>query len=106
MNGWICAVAAPGAGLPPETGALLAARIAVRGNTAAVAHAGELVGAASAEPDALRPLLARRGVPAELRLGVQVYPFYAHAWVELHGEPVNEDPETVAKFRALPEVVV
>jgi len=49
-------------------------------------------------------LLRRRGVPAELRIGVQVYPFYAHAWVELHGEPVNEDRETVEKFRALPEV--
>jgi asparagine synthase (glutamine-hydrolysing) len=61
VNGWICAVAVPGAGLPPVTGALLAARIAVRGNTAAVAHAGEFVGAASAEPSALRPLLARRG---------------------------------------------
>jgi hypothetical protein len=53
---------------------------------------------------ALYLLLRRRGVPAELRLGVQVYPFYAHAWVELDGEPVNEDRETVEKFRALPEV--
>jgi hypothetical protein len=53
---------------------------------------------------ALYLLLRRRGVPAELRIGVQVYPFYAHAWVELHGEPVNEDRETVEKFRALPEV--
>ncbi|HEV2147948.1 MAG TPA: lasso peptide biosynthesis B2 protein [Longimicrobiaceae bacterium] len=53
---------------------------------------------------ALYILLRRRGVPAELRLGVQVYPFHAHAWVELHGEPVNEHPETVARFRALPEV--
>lgn len=54
---------------------------------------------------ALYVLLRRRGVPAELRLGVQVYPFYAHAWVELDGEPVNEDAERVQKFRALPEVV-
>ncbi len=53
---------------------------------------------------ALYLLLRRRGVPAELRLGVQAYPFYAHAWVELDGEPVNEDRETVDKFRALPEV--
>jgi len=53
---------------------------------------------------ALYLLLRRRGVPAELRIGVQVYPFYAHAWVELHGEPVNEDRETVEKFRALPEL--
>ena len=53
---------------------------------------------------ALFLLLRRRGVPAELRLGVQVYPFYAHAWVEVGGEPVNEDPETVENFRALPEL--
>jgi hypothetical protein len=53
---------------------------------------------------ALYLLLRRRGVPAELRIGVQVYPFYAHAWVELDGRPVNEDVETVEKFRALPEV--
>jgi transglutaminase superfamily protein len=53
---------------------------------------------------ALYVLLRRRGAPAELRLGVQVYPFYAHAWVELNGQPVNEDQETVEKFRALPEV--
>ncbi len=53
---------------------------------------------------ALYVLLRRRGVPAELRLGVQVYPFYAHAWVELDGRPVNEDQETVEKFRLLPQV--
>ncbi len=53
---------------------------------------------------ALYLLLRRRGVTAELRLGVQAYPFYAHAWVELDGEPVNEDRETVDRFRALPEV--
>jgi transglutaminase-like putative cysteine protease len=54
---------------------------------------------------ALFVLLRRRGVPAALRLGVQAYPFYAHAWVELDGEPVNEDREVVEKFRALPELV-
>lgn len=43
-------------------------------------------------------LLRRRGTPAELKLGVQPFPFAAHAWVELDGQPVNEDPEAVAKF--------
>ena len=52
---------------------------------------------------ALYVLLRRRGVPAELRLGVQPRPFYAHAWVEVGGEPVNEDREVVAKFRTLVE---
>lgn len=51
---------------------------------------------------ALYLLLRRRGVPAELRLGVTPSPFHAHAWVELHGEPVNEDAETVAKFLPMP----
>ncbi|HET6232338.1 MAG TPA: lasso peptide biosynthesis B2 protein [Longimicrobiaceae bacterium] len=53
---------------------------------------------------ALYVLLRRRGVPAQLALGVQPYPFTAHAWVELDGEPVNEDRETVDKFQRLPEV--
>jgi hypothetical protein len=53
---------------------------------------------------ALYVLLGRRGIPAQLSLGVQAYPFQAHAWVELDGRPVNEEPETVEKFRRLPEV--
>ncbi|HET6764919.1 MAG TPA: lasso peptide biosynthesis B2 protein [Longimicrobiaceae bacterium] len=52
---------------------------------------------------ALYVLLRRRGVPAELALGVQPYPFTAHAWVEVDGEPVNEDRETVDKFQRMPE---
>jgi hypothetical protein len=47
---------------------------------------------------ALYVLLRRRGLPAELRLGVQPYPFTAHAWVELEGRPVNEQPEVVRQF--------
>ena len=47
-------------------------------------------------------LLRRRGIDAELRLGVQPYPFGAHAWVEHRGEPVNEDPEFVRTFTILP----
>jgi hypothetical protein len=51
---------------------------------------------------ALYVLLRRRGVPAELRLGVTPSPFHAHAWVEVDGAPVNEDAETVAKFLPMP----
>ena len=47
-------------------------------------------------------LLRRRGIDAELRLGVQPYPFGAHAWVEHRGQPVNENPEFVRTFTALP----
>jgi hypothetical protein len=50
-------------------------------------------------------LLRRRGVPIELRLGVQPYPFSAHAWLELDGVPVTESPEIVANYAMLPEAV-
>jgi hypothetical protein len=49
-------------------------------------------------------LLRHRGVPAELRIGVQPYPFHAHAWVECDGEPINEVREVVNKFVLLPEL--
>ena len=87
-----------GAGLAPEEVERAAYHVAV----AAAFFPGRAV--CLEQSLALYVLLRRRGVPAELRLGVQVYPFYAHAWVELHGEPLNEDRETVEKFRALPEV--
>lgn len=50
-------------------------------------------------------LLRRRGVPVEMRLGVQPYPFSAHAWLELDGAPVTESPEVVANYALLPEAV-
>ena len=90
--------AAAGVGLAPEEVERAAYHVAV----AAAFFPGRAV--CLEQSLALYVLLRRRGVPAELRLGVQVYPFYAHAWVELHGEPLNEDRETVEKFRALPEV--
>lgn len=49
-------------------------------------------------------LLRRRGVPAELRMGVQPRPFLAHAWVEVGGRPLNERedlPLTLAPFPGL-----
>lgn len=51
-------------------------------------------------------LLRRRGVGVQIRLGVQPYPFYAHAWLELDGLPVTESPEVVATFALLPEPAV
>jgi hypothetical protein len=48
-------------------------------------------------------LLRRRAVAAELRLGVQPYPFSAHAWVELDGVPLNETPETIRQFVPMPD---
>ncbi|MGQ0816175.1 MAG: lasso peptide biosynthesis B2 protein [Gemmatimonadota bacterium] len=51
-------------------------------------------------------LLRRRGFDAQLRLGVQPYPFFAHAWVELDGVPITESMELVAGLAVLPEVAV
>lgn len=47
-------------------------------------------------------LLRRRGVAAELRLGVQPRPFYAHAWVEAGGRPVSESESLPLTFAAFP----
>ena len=40
---------------------------------------------------ALYVLLSRSGMAAELKLGVQARPFYAHLWVEAGGRAVRED---------------
>lgn len=49
-------------------------------------------------------LLRRRGLPVELRLGVQSFPFSAHAWVEYNGRPVNEREELVARMAPFPSI--
>ena len=44
-------------------------------------------------------ILGRKGVPAELRIGVQTAGgFAAHAWVELGGLPVNDAPDVAERF--------
>lgn len=56
---------------------------------------------------ALYFLLRRMGIQVTLRLGVQAYPFAAHAWVEHAGEPVNESAEKLrpfVPFPTLPEI--
>ena len=45
--------------------------------------------------------LRRAGVPATYRMGVQMYPFLAHAWVELDGVAINDVPEHVRLFRPI-----
>lgn len=61
MNGFACAAAAPGAGLPRGLPTRLVARVAAPGNAAAALEGDGFAAAASTEPGALRPLLARRG---------------------------------------------
>ena len=51
-------------------------------------------------------LLRRRGISAELKIGVQPYPFNAHAWVELNGQPVNETWETIRQFVPMQDFAV
>ena len=42
--------------------------------------------------------LRRRGVAVDFRMGVQMYPFLAHAWLELEGHAINDVPEHVKRF--------
>jgi hypothetical protein len=50
-------------------------------------------------------VLRRAGVSAEFRIGVQPYPFLAHAWVEYLGQPINDVPEHIKRFALLLEDV-
>jgi len=53
---------------------------------------------------ALYVLLRQRGHRPTLKIGVQPLPFYAHAWVELGGKPLNEDIGFAESLVALREV--
>ncbi|HYJ78184.1 MAG TPA: lasso peptide biosynthesis B2 protein [Longimicrobiaceae bacterium] len=53
---------------------------------------------------ALYVLLRRRGIPVELRLGVQPFPFNAHAWLELRGVPIEENADFVDYLLPFPEI--
>ncbi|HEU4882305.1 MAG TPA: lasso peptide biosynthesis B2 protein [Longimicrobium sp.] len=53
---------------------------------------------------ALYVLLRRRGVPVQLRLGVQPVPFAAHAWLELRGVPIEENADFVDYLLPFPEL--
>lgn len=44
-------------------------------------------------------LLRRKGMPAELRIGVRTQEgFAAHAWVEVDGQPINDAPDVAERF--------
>jgi hypothetical protein len=53
---------------------------------------------------ALLWMASRRGLAAHLRIGVLPRPFNAHAWVEIDGRPVNENPEYIELFRLFPPI--
>lgn len=46
-------------------------------------------------------LLRRRGIPAQMVFGAQKLPFRAHAWVEVHGEVVNDRLASREQFQVL-----
>ena len=46
-------------------------------------------------------LLRRRGIDAQLVIGVQKIPFYAHAWAEVDGRVVNDHPVIQKKYTVL-----
>ena len=48
----------------------------------------------------LQWLLARRGVPTDLRIGVQLSDgqLLAHAWVEYAGHPLNDAPDVAERY--------
>ena len=49
-------------------------------------------------------LAGRYGYPVQLRLGFQMYPFAAHAWIECEGRPVNDTPEYLTHYTQFPPV--
>ena len=51
---------------------------------------------------ALFLLLRRRGIAADLKIGVKPFPFTAHAWVEHEGRAVNEVDDFVTKLAPFP----
>jgi Transglutaminase-like superfamily len=46
-------------------------------------------------------LLRRRGVAAQMVIGVQTMPFKAHAWVEVNGSVVNDRTYTPEMYQVL-----
>lgn len=84
------------------------------GRAALVQSTGETVALAAAHLPLYRPtcltrslvlryLLQRRGVAADLRLGVATLGgrFAAHAWVEHDGQVINDSPDVARRFAPL-----
>ena len=49
-------------------------------------------------------LLRARGAAVRLRVGVQPFPFVAHAWVEYDARPINEHEEFVMQLSPFPSL--
>src|SRR5271167_989471 len=46
-------------------------------------------------------LLKRFGIPAQMVIGIQHFPFRAHAWVEVEGRVVSDKPDMRAVYEIL-----
>lgn len=80
----------PNSRVPPELIALATTRV----SRAAVWYP---FGAACLERSVcLLWVIRLAGGEVDLRIGVQPFPFLAHAWIEYQGAPINESPEYVA----------
>ncbi len=49
-------------------------------------------------------LLRRRGIPADLVLGVRTFPFEAHAWAELAGRVINDTTSYIKRLLVLDRI--
>ncbi len=53
---------------------------------------------------ALFQFLRRVGLPAEHCIGVQHFPFAAHAWTEFRGQVVHDDPENQERYTVIARI--
>jgi Transglutaminase-like superfamily len=53
---------------------------------------------------ALFQFLRRIGLPAEHCIGVQQFPFSAHAWTEFRGHVVHDDPQNQERFTVIARI--
>lgn len=84
---------------PADDPAALAAAIARR--IAAVADRMPLRPQCLVRTLLLAALLRRYGVAAELRIGVAGPEFSAHAWLEVDGAPIREEPDVGIRYRPI-----
>lgn len=43
-------------------------------------------------------------IPARFKMGAQALPFFAHAWVEVLGQPINSERELLANLVPFPDL--
>ncbi|HEV7237985.1 MAG TPA: lasso peptide biosynthesis B2 protein [Thermoanaerobaculia bacterium] len=89
--------------LAPRSGGAVADAAAVAGIFNRVAARHPLSHHCMHRSLALQRVLARRGIAADLRIGLGRKPnlFPGHAWLEIDGVVVNDDPQLVSRYSPL-----